>query len=84
MNPEIPYLTAGAIAVIGGTAKAKHFPPPGITGAVFGTIILVVLASASTGTKMEPLVRAVGMLVLLVAVLATVPKLGIKPLKVKK
>ena len=67
MRPEMPYLAAGTVALIGGVRREKHFPKSGIP-AVVGTIILVIVASATAGTRVAPLVRAIGLLLLMAAV----------------
>lgn len=90
MTPELPFLAAGAVAVAAGTAKAGHFPPSGMSKAMFGILALVIVASASTGTKYDPLVAAVGVLFLSTSVMAAVPvfsKAQVKepaPVKAKK
>ena len=66
----MPFLAAGAVALVGGTAREKAFPKAGLP-AVIGTVILVIVASATAGTRVAPLVRAVGMLLLMAAVFAT-------------
>lgn len=43
---------------------------PDLTRVVIGTVVCVLVASASGGTPLAPLVHAFGMLVLLVAVIA--------------
>lgn len=69
MTPEIPYLAAGIVAVVGGARREGAFPKNGIR-ALIATAILVLIASATAGTKAAPLVRAVGLALLLAAVLA--------------
>ncbi len=71
MRPELPYLAAGAVAVIGGAIKEKKWPD-NTAKAVIGTVVLVVAASATTGTRVGPLVHAVGLLLLLASVMAAV------------
>lgn len=70
MSPELPFLAAGAVAIVGGTRKAKHFPKNGLN-AVVATVVLVIVASATGATKAAPLVNAVGLLVLMASVMAT-------------
>lgn len=72
MRPELPYLAAGSIALAGGFVRERGWPSEG-TGALVGTVVLVVVASATAETQFAPLVRAFGLLLLLVAVFATVP-----------
>lgn len=72
MNPEMPFLLAGGVAIAGGVAREKGFPKNG-TIAVVGTVALVILASATANTPVAPLVRAIGLLVLLGAVMSAVP-----------
>lgn len=65
----MPFLAAGAVAIVGGIARDKAFPKNGIT-AVVGTVVLVIVASATAGTKVAPLVRAIGLLLLMASVMA--------------
>jgi len=71
MRPEMPYLAAGTVAIIGATVKEKSWPKNGAR-AIVGTVASVVIASASSDTPLAPLVRAIGLLILLVAVMAAV------------
>lgn len=71
MRPEMSYLGAGTIAIVGGAIK-NHGWPANTLHAVIGTVALVVLASATAGTRIAPLVRAVGLLLLLAAAMAAV------------
>jgi len=68
-GPEMPYMAAGAVALIGGIRKEKKFPTNGVV-AVAGTVILVIVASATANTVIAPLVRAIGFLLLMAAVFA--------------
>lgn len=68
MNPELPYLAAGAVSVTGATIRDGHLPPLGRVA--IGTVALVIVASATTDTKIAPLVEAFGHLVLLVAIIS--------------
>lgn len=69
MRAEMPYLAAGAIAIGGGAIKDGGWPTNTLH-AVIGTVALVILASATDGTKIAPLVRAVGLLLMLSAFIA--------------
>lgn len=69
MRPEMPYLAAGAIAIGGGAIKNHGWPTNTLTS-VIGTVALVIFASATAGTKVAPLVRAVGLLLVLAASMA--------------
>lgn len=71
MAPEFPFLAAGAIAVVGGYRREGQFPKDGMR-AVLATVALVIVASATNGSRFAPLVRAFGFLVLLGSVYATV------------
>lgn len=71
MRPEMPYLAAGAIAIGGGAIK-NHGWSTNTLHAVIATVALVIVASATAGTRIAPLVRAVGMLVLLAASMAAI------------
>ena len=72
MRTELPYFAAGTIAIGGGIAREHHWPSQG-TEALFATIVIGVIASATNDTKIAPLVRAIGLLVLLGAVISAVP-----------
>lgn len=65
----MPYLAAGAIAIGGGAIKNHGWPTNTLT-AVVGTVALVIFASATSDTKFAPLVRAVGLLLVLAALMA--------------
>lgn len=71
MRPEMPFLAAGAVSVIGGAIREKKWPDNTARAAV-GTIVLVVAASATTNTRVAPLVNAVGLLLLLTSIMAAV------------
>jgi dolichol kinase len=71
MRPELPFLAAGAVTIIGASYKAKHWPANGARS-IIGTVALVVVTSATEGTALAPLVHAFGLLVLLVAVIAAI------------
>lgn len=71
MRPEMPFLAAGAIAIGGGAIKNHGWPSNTLTS-VIGTVALVVVSSATADTRFAPLVRAVGLLVLLTASMAAV------------
>lgn len=74
LRPEMPYLAAGAISVVGGAVKEKAFPANGVLS-ITATIFLVIVVSMSTGTKIAPLLHAIGMLLVLGAVYGTVMKI---------
>jgi len=71
MRPELPFLAAGAVAVIGGAIREKRWPD-NTARAALGTIVLVVAASATADTKAAPLVQAIGLLLLLTSIMAAV------------
>lgn len=71
MRPELPFLAAGAVAITGGAIR-EHKWPSNATGAVIGTVVLTLAASASANSRVAPLVHAVGLLLLLTSVMATV------------
>jgi hypothetical protein len=71
MRPEMPFLAAGVVSVIGGAIKSKKWPDNTARAAI-GTIVLVLVASASTNTKAAPLVNAIGLLLLLTSIMAAV------------
>lgn len=71
MRPELPFLAAGTVAIIGGAIK-EHKWPSNATNAVIGTVALTVVASASANSRIAPLVHAIGLLLLLTSVMAAV------------
>ncbi len=71
MRPEMPYLAAGAVSIIGGAIREKGWPKD-TTWSLIGTVVLVVVASATATTRFAPLVRAIGFLLLLASVMAAV------------
>lgn len=71
MRPELPFLAAGAIAVIGGVIAEGKWPSHS-GSSIIGTVVLVVVASATTGTKIAPLVHAIGLLLVVAATMAAV------------
>ena len=71
MRPEMPFLAAGAVTIVGGSVHEKHWPK-NAARSIIGTVALVVLSSASEGTALAPLVHAIGLLILLVAVIAAI------------
>lgn len=76
----MPFLAAGAIAVGTGVARDGKFPEEGLT-AIMGTVALVIVASATANTRAAPLVRAIGLLLLMAAVMAAVNTLNRKKAK---
>lgn len=68
MRAEFPYLAAGGIVILGATVRDGKLPD--LTGPLLGTITLVIFASATDGTKIAPVVRALGILILIGAVIA--------------
>jgi dolichol kinase len=71
MRPELPFLAAGAVAITGGAIR-EHKWPSNASKAVIGTIALTLVASATSESRFAPLVHAVGLLLLLTAVMAAV------------
>jgi hypothetical protein len=71
MRPELPFLAAGTVAIIGGAIK-EHRWPSNAVGAVIGTVVLTLVASASANTRIAPLVHAIGLLLLLASAMAAV------------
>lgn len=67
-HPELPYLAASGVAVVGATVRDGHLPD--LTRVVLGTVAIVIVVSMTGGTKLAPLTRAFGLLILLVAVLS--------------
>lgn len=77
MRPELPFLAAGAVAIAGGAARERKWPAEG-GRAILGTLALVIVASATADTRIAPLVRAIGLLLLLASVMASVPAFSTK------
>ena len=77
MRAELPFLAAGTVALAGGIAREKSFPANGVT-AVVATVALVVIASATDSTRLAPVVRAIGLLLLMATVFSAVPALTAK------
>lgn len=73
MRPEFPYLAAGAVSLVGG-AVAEHKWPADTAKAFIGTAVLTVIASATAETPVAPLVHAIGLLILLAAVMAAITR----------
>lgn len=69
MSPELPFLAAGGVAIAGGAIAEKHWPANGLK-ALIGTVALVIAASATANSRVAPLVHAIGLLLLLTAVMA--------------
>lgn len=68
----MPFLLTGAVVLVGGTARDKAWPKEGLN-AVIATVVLVILASLTNGTDFAPLVRAIGLLTLLAALMVSIP-----------
>lgn len=73
MRPELPYLAAGGIAVAGSAVAEKKWPD-NWAGVLIGTVVLVLVASATADTKLAPLVRAIGLLLVITTIMAAVKK----------
>lgn len=71
MRPEFPFLAAGGIALAGG-AKAEGKWPSNWPSVLIGTVVLVVIASATNESKIAPLVRAIGLLLVVTTIMAAV------------
>jgi peptidoglycan/LPS O-acetylase OafA/YrhL len=70
-GPELPYLGAGALALVGGAIKQGHWPSNSLA-AIIATVMLVVFASATGDTKIAPVVRAIGLLFFMAALFGVV------------
>ncbi len=81
IRPELPFLAAGITSIVGGAIEAGKWPE-NVVRSVVGTVALVVVTSATSGTRIAPLVRAIGFLLLLTTVIAAVKAVNKK--KVKK
>lgn len=76
-HPEISFLAAGAISVVGG-AIAEGKWPSHVGSSIIGTVVLVVVASATAGTKVAPLVHAIGILLVITSLMAAVKTAKLK------
>jgi len=70
-HPELPFLAAGGIALIGGAIHEGHWPSSW-GRSVIGTVVLVVAASATADTPIGPLVHAIGILLVVTSLMAAV------------
>jgi hypothetical protein len=70
-HPELPFLAAGAIAIIGGTIRERKIPSNTVR-ALVGTGVLTLVAATTSETKLAPLVHAIGMLLVLGVTIAAV------------
>jgi dolichol kinase len=75
VSPELPFLAAGTVSIVGGAIAEKHWPSNGVKSLV-GTVALVIVASATGSSKIAPLVHAIGLLLLLSAVMAAVKEIN--------
>lgn len=82
MNPELPFLAAGAVSIVGGAIAEKKWPSNGAK-AVVGTVALTIVASATATSRIAPLVHAIGLLLLLTAVMAAVKQANTTKAKAK-
>lgn len=83
MRPEFPFLAAGGIALAGGAIAEKKWPD-NWASVLIGTVVLVVVASATNDTKIAPLVRAIGLLLVVTTVMAAVKTSNEAKKKAKK
>lgn len=77
MSPEFPFLAAGGVSIIGGAIAEKKWPANGVK-ALIGTVVLVIVASATGNSRIAPLVHAIGLLLLLTAVIAATKQVKAK------
>ena len=68
MRPELTYLAASGVALAGATYRDGKLP--NLTRPLVGTVILVIVAAASSRTAAAPVVDAFGKLLLLGVVIA--------------
>jgi len=70
-TPELPFIGAGVVALIGGIKREGKFPEKGVI-AVVGTVLLILVAAATANTRIAPAVHAIGILTLIGSVFGTV------------
>lgn len=63
MRPELPFLAAGAVALVGAVLRDGKLPAS-LSRPAIGVAVLVILAAATQRTKVAPVVNAFGMLLL--------------------
>lgn len=68
-SPELPYVAAAGVGVVGATIREGKLPRLGRP--LIAVIVLILFASATSGTKAQPLVAAIGTLLLMATVFAT-------------
>ena len=83
MSPEFPFIASGVLLLIGGAARNGGFPQDAIKS-LAGTAVLALVASATNGTKIAPVVRALGLLYLLTVGMATIKALDSAKKKKRK
>lgn len=71
MQPELPYLGAGALSIAGGVIATGKWPTNSLK-VIIATVTLVLFASATADTKIAPVVRAIGILFFIAALFGTV------------
>jgi hypothetical protein len=72
MSAEFPVAAAGSVAIISGWAQ-QGGPPKNLGVAVIGTLVLVLIASMTKGTKVEPVFTGIAWLFLLAVLVRAVP-----------
>ena len=78
MGPEVPFIGATIVALVSAVRLEGRWPDGGIKTLVAAAVV-VVIASASAGTSLAPLVRALGLATLMASVLAFGKSLPRKP-----
>ena len=78
MAPELPFIGAALVALATGVRRTGGFPPNGIR-MLIALSVLVIVASATATTKLAPLVRALGVVLLLTSILAFGQTLDLTP-----
>jgi len=69
----LPYLATGAVSVVTSARKngARYGAPS--SNVILATTVLILIAAASDGTKLEPVVSAFGILIFIVTLMRAVP-----------
>jgi uncharacterized membrane protein YccC len=68
-RPELPYVAAAGISVVGATIKTGKLPRLGRP--LIAVIVLILFASVTSNTKAAPLVAAIGTLLFMASAFAT-------------
>lgn len=78
MGPELPFIGATIVALVSAVRLEGRWPDGGIKTLIAAAVVIVV-ASATHGTSLAPLARALGITTLIASILAFGRTLARKP-----